>query len=1547
MGLQQRKIEGVNFSKRGAEEEIKRLQKQLVDLDGDDIAKKSAELLNILDEIDRNLREISKIAKIPFEETEYSVTLIPEKLKEHFPETIPFIEIYDKLKEKQKSIYSDPSYSVNRIKSVEKIKDKIASLFKHLDFQNASIPDLKERVKKAYVKNVAAQQDFTNFVNDFAKNVKSLADKMGTLRELKDEFKSLDFYYHAGETDPAAVERSKKRVASILDNHKIRDVSPQDIDKAFELNNKRIKTADEYKKLSSMLEEYKDVVDNKMAEAPWMHTWLPLLFRKFVKHAVETGQDGVAWPSQASQVEQIEGWDSGAAHSYAGIVKNYTERLPQYAKEWGKKFGVRPELKELENGEKVWFMPINDQMRASVRDGVPLFAKNLSDYQATIKAPSAQAIADNQNLDFAKGGFSALLRGTPIEKYARELSSLMGIDVPITFLSKRELAYPGKNEILNKLKDSAFSDNSSFRGMQLIYKTPEGKLHTFIIIDDQLSQNEIPSVLAHEIGHVMEEYYFHNAPENIKNDVIASFRASRKIKTGMDVKSNFYSPLSMIHNSFSSNKPLTADEVKYYNDFKEWFAEQTAKWSQSDKRPVTLLEKFFHKAYEIVKQFFMSAIGKHYLPTDAFQRFMDYSLSNRIEPTVKLSPIINYALAANKELTKINPAKGADATIKFMSGWSKLTDSASNVAAKHKEATGYVNATNAMYEHANEIIAEEAPLVESYINLPKAQQERVAKVLLIGNIARQEYSPVNGNIVAVATDSIANTDVKKGDTITLAGPEVKAYLDFRKLFSDLKKKTLEVYSDNEKVPPSMNLQGYIPLIRQGEGLIVGTKQGSETAYVEAIKKKPFESHAHFVQRMKARAEEVNNEHPGMYITHGEFNKNNFNSWELEKRLGYLNAIEMLEGAAGDKEISDFLEEKKKEYMGKSFKRHSIQRKEIHVQGYIAKGMSPADYISSAVGDYLAKSAHRIARQKYAGQIAKEVKVIEAANNPNLTQWAHNHHNYINSPQEEFGYVRAMAFHGLLGFNISSAVMNFFQPFQSTLPVLAANSNPVRASAAVLKGIGQVFRLGIVAIPKNKAQFHSFGFNEKALSKLPPELADILRNAYKKGHLTSTTQAEVAIRNEAVGGRFGKVWTNLLQASSYAFGAVELANRMATHIAAYELYKSDPKFIKNMEVLQKNSRFRDRQMSPAVAAEMINEMTQFNTSKANRPEMMRGAMTIPTQFMNYSIYSLELWGNALRGLGGPEGKAVAGQTLAYLALMLFFMAGTMGMPFADNLDKFLRYLTKTAGMREFNLEYEVEKFWRSMGLSETSVRAMTHGKLGELLGVHIGPRLGLGNIIGGLSPNAVGGPALSMTMDKIDRAAADLRANRVGDAIVHGLLPQAMSNLHEAMVAGERGFQDRRLNVQMSPQQIAEKNAERVFPLQIAKGMGFTPQPLQNMRNIQQNYRYLEERNKPLKQSYMNQLGDALLQSHFARQAGDMEKSERLKQEFQQILLKARREDMETLKSGHPEDILKIDPQAVFRHVRENMMGALSPELVKRLPPYLRPAAMEARKRNND
>jgi len=228
-------------------------------------------------------------------------------------------------------------------------------------------------------------------------------------------------------------------------------------------------------------------------------------------------------------------------------------------------------------------MPINDQMRASVRDGVPLFAKNLSDYQATIKAPSAQAIADNQNLDFAKGGFSALLRGTPIEKYARELSSLMGIDVPITFLSKRELAYPGKNEILNKLKDSAFSDNSSFRGMQLIYKTPEGKLHTFIIIDDQLSQNEIPSVLAHEIGHVMEEYYFHNAPENIKNDVIASFRASRKIKTGMDVKSNFYSPLSMIHNSFSSNKPLTADEVKYYNDFKEWFAEQTAKWSRATR----------------------------------------------------------------------------------------------------------------------------------------------------------------------------------------------------------------------------------------------------------------------------------------------------------------------------------------------------------------------------------------------------------------------------------------------------------------------------------------------------------------------------------------------------------------------------------------------------------------------------------------------------------------------------------------------------------------------------------------------------------------------------------------------------------------------------------------------------------------------------------------------------------------------------------------------------------------------------------------------------
>lgn len=388
-----------------------------------------------------------------------------------------------------------------------------------------------------------------------------------------------------------------------------------------------------------------------------------------------------------------------------------------------------------------------------------------------------------------------------------------------------------------------------------------------------------------------------------------------------------------------------------------------------------------------------------------------------------------------------------------------------------------------------------------------------------------------------------------------------------------------------------------------------------------------------------------------------------------------------------------------EYLRLTKNNHSALKRLIHRKGIA--GFS--EDVGRVVANFVYSNARAGAMGLNAGAMEKAINAIPKEQGE-LKDLAMGLRDYIRDPQEEGQAVRGMLFAQYLGGSIASAFVNTTQPFAVTLPWLSQYGGMAKAGGQLARALKDMGR-----------SIADKGF------KYEPDLAKALQAAEDDGvvspqeiHQLMAQARGAGMLRAGDGSRLGNarakasnLWEQGKVLWGQPFALAEQFNRRSTFIAAYRTAKAEG------------------MADPAGFARRAVVETQFQYSKANKPQWARGAIggTLFT-FKTYSVSYLELM-HRMWSQGGPEGKRAVGWAVA----MLLLMGGAGGLPFMEDAEDLIDGAAQLMG-------YNVSaKQWRKQLLADVVGKEfadfMEQGVSG-LPGapVDVSGRLGMGNLIPG-------------------------------------------------------------------------------------------------------------------------------------------------------------------------------------------------------------------------
>lgn len=319
--------------------------------------------------------------------------------------------------------------------------------------------------------------------------------------------------------------------------------------------------------------------------------------------------------------------------------------------------------------------------------------------------------------------------------------------------------------------------------------------------------------------------------------------------------------------------------------------------------------------------------------------------------------------------------------------------------------------------------------------------------------------------------------------------------------------------------------------------------------------------------------------------------------------------------------------------GKKFLRHLQKRRGI--AGYNTDAMR-------VYANYMMSAATHLSRVEHSRDLIQALNDIDAfiADKKNwalgtvlddvtrLRDYFRRHFQYVMRPDNDWAGLRAMGFVWYLGFNVKSALVNLTQVPFVTFPVLGAKYGDKKAFAEIGKSY--------LSITKWLAGKQSLTADELAL-------IDTLR---EQGVIDESMVSELAGFGEAdILKRMipGMDLKGKLNQISYGAGLLfrmgEKYNRLITSLSAYRMARQNG--VKHDEAIEE--------------ARWAVETTQYEYTKWNRPEFMRGKKSIIFMFWQYLQHSAFLF-------AGGQGK----QAAMRMWVMTLLTAGLLGLPFAETL-----------------------------------------------------------------------------------------------------------------------------------------------------------------------------------------------------------------------------------------------------------------------------------------
>jgi len=306
----------------------------------------------------------------------------------------------------------------------------------------------------------------------------------------------------------------------------------------------------------------------------------------------------------------------------------------------------------------------------------------------------------------------------------------------------------------------------------------------------------------------------------------------------------------------------------------------------------------------------------------------------------------------------------------------------------------------------------------------------------------------------------------------------------------------------------------------------------------------------------------------------------------------------------------------------------------------------------------------------------------------------------------------------LGVSPSFLLINSTQPWLVTGPVLAGKYG----FGAATRALGGATKDALLIL--KEARFKDGKFDawsgidkdNKGLDGKPYLNTDertMLRNLMKRGIVSEGAQNDSALFAEGTNDWRTKVARNM----GFMTQQIEIANRVATALAAYRLAKADPKIQTDAEAVE--------------YAYNTTVNTQFDYSSEGTARIMREGGGVPLaklvfQFRRYQQSMMYVLGtNIKRAIQNKAERKEALATLAYFAMSSGMAAGTMGLPFMS-LALFLVNLGIDDDDPEGKAEVRLRNMLKQMTGDSKTADVLAKG-LPALFGADLSQRIGLGDV----------------------------------------------------------------------------------------------------------------------------------------------------------------------------------------------------------------------------
>lgn len=452
-----------------------------------------------------------------------------------------------------------------------------------------------------------------------------------------------------------------------------------------------------------------------------------------------------------------------------------------------------------------------------------------------------------------------------------------------------------------------------------------------------------------------------------------------------------------------------------------------------------------------------------------------------------------------------------------------------------------------------------------------------------------------------------------------------------------------------------------------------------------------------------------------------------------------------------------------------------------------------DFVKVAL-DYVHQAAGTIERVRFLDDISQAASITEKMPSENshsnaIKQFSKDWMAWMDSPTNPLQSLKTYSFLYHMGLSPKSALVQFF----STPLTIMANG-------PLIFGVNNtVSRM----LPEIQKTIRNVDFDTKEGLLLENERMArnederrAIRRATRDGFLGATLSRFMSGLNfsESVGSSAKRAYNDAVNIASSGITVAEQTQKVAVFTSAYRIAKEQPDLVaKNLAKNYKNDLIAQKVLSEAGKPDFAYQVARFavdelmlQTNQENTPKVMRGYGSIPTQFMKYPYNLLSNIADlSLRR--GAAGKMSA----TYMAMLLWMVAGAMGMPFAEDMEDFASWAAEKFFKRNINFDMESRNIIDSMsGIPGTGEMVM-RGPLRNT-GVDIAASLGMGNMLPSArvselfgAPLAAVEPILNIATALAGAAGNQQKYEGAADTIMQNFPVKGVRDLYTGAVAYPR------------------------------------------------------------------------------------------------------------------------------------------------------------------